>query len=234
MTEKLPFTDSQRGKTTLRIDPIALKEMHECLTDNGEIKILPAKEWLKWGKNNLGSFLHKYNIWTVPTLELCDILDDEIGDLSCIEICAGRGIISKELNIKATDSHLKASEEYINAIGQNENMQYPSHVEKLEASEAIDKYNPECVLSCYGVPLWTEEHAKQYYLETRKELNGSVKGVDYDYILPKIKKLILIGHKELYYQHPFFKKKHRLIVNKNILTRHSVNGQSYVYIFEKG
>jgi hypothetical protein len=231
--DSLPFTDSNKGKTRLRFDTQTLKEMYECLTDNGEVKILPAKEWQKWGKNNLGAFLTCNNIWTVPTLELCDILDDEIGDLSCIEICAGRGIISKELNIRATDSYLKASEEYINALGQNENMQYPSFVEKLEASEAVDKYHPECVLSCYGVPRWDEETAKRYYLDTGKELRGSVKGVDYEYILSKIKKLILVGHKELYCQHPFFKRKHRLIVNKNVLTRHSVNGQSYIYIFEK-
>ena len=232
--DSLPFTDSNKGKTRLLYNTQTLMEMHDDLTDeNGEIKILPAEEWLEWGKNNLGAFLTYSNIWTVPTLELCDILDDEIGDLSCIEICAGRGIISKELNIKATDSYLKASEEYINALGQNENMQYPSFVEKLEASEAVDKYHPECVLSCYGVPRWDEEAAKQYYLDTGKELRGSVKGVDYEYILPKIKKLILVGHRELYCQHPFFKRKHRLIVNKNVLTRHSVNGQSYIYIFEK-
>ena len=231
MKEALPYTPA-RG-TRLRFHIPTLREMREYLTDeNGETKILPAEEWLRWGKNNLGAFLSYYNLWTVPTLELCDILDDEIGDLSCIEICAGRGIISKELNIHATDSYLKASEEYINTFG-NENMQYPSFVEKLEASEAVDKYHPECVLSCYGVPRWDEEAAKRYYLETGKELRGSVKGVDYEYILPKINKLILVGHKELYCQHPFFKRKHRLIVNKNVLTRHSVNGQSYIYIFEK-
>ena len=208
--DSLPFTDSNKGKTRLRFNTQVLMEMHDDLTDeNGEIKILPAEDWLEWGKNNLGAFLTCNNIWTVPTLELCDILDDEIGDL-----------------------YLKASEEYINALGQNENMQYPSFVEKLEASEAVDKYHPECVLSCYGVPRWDEEAAKRYYLDTGKELRGSVKGVDYEYILPKIKKLILVGHKELYCQHPFFKRKHRLIVNKNVLTRHSVNGQSYIYIFE--
>lgn len=232
MKEALPYTPARGTRLMFHIP--TLREMHEYLTDeNGETKILPAEEWLRWGKNNLGAYLSYYNLWTVPTLELCDILDDEIGDLSGIEICAGLGIISKELNIKATDSYLKVSEEYINAIGQTEQMHYPSYVEKIEASEAVDKYKPECVLGCYAVPRWSEERAKQYYLATGKELHGSIKGVDYDYILPKIKKLILVGHKELYCQHPFFKRKHRIIVNKNVLTRHSVNGQSYIYIFEK-
>jgi hypothetical protein len=93
--DSLPFTDSNKGKTRLRYNTQTLKEMYEGLTDNGEVKILPAEEWLEWGKNNLGAFLTYSNIWTVPTLELCDILDDELGDLSCIEICSGRGIISK-------------------------------------------------------------------------------------------------------------------------------------------
>ena len=231
MKETLPYTEARGTRLMFHIP--TLREMHEQLTENGETKILPAKEWLRWGKNNLGAYLSYYNLWTVPTLELCDILDDEIGDLDCIEICAGLGYISKELGIRATDSYLKVSEEYINTFGQTEHFQYPSFVEKIEASDAVDKYKPECVLGCYAVPKWTEERAKQYQLETGKELHGSIKGVDYDYILPKIKKLILVGHRELYYQHPFFKKKHRLIVNKNVLTRHSVNGQSYIYIFEK-
>ena len=228
-------TTGLAGKA-LRYDVKTICEMYKDLTENGEFRILPAEEWLKYGKNNLGMFLNAFHIWVAPTLELIDILDDEIGSLKCIEICAGLGIIGKELCITTTDSYLHASEEYKNAtkdvMGIFAEMQYPSYVQKLEATEAVDKYKPECVLGCYAVPKWTEEKARKYYLEHRKELQGSIKGVDYDYILPKVKKLILVGHKALYNQYSFFRRKHRVIINKNIITRHSVEGQSGIYIFE--
>lgn len=216
----------------LQINSPVVKEMFNTLTENGRVRILPSREWLRFGKNNLGVFLDIMDIWVAPTEELLNILDDEIGDLSCIEICAGLGLIGNELGITTTDSHLHNTDGFCKLFGESKRMIYPSHVEMLEASEAVDKYKPECVLGCYAVPKWTEEYATSYYLRTGKELQGSVFGVDYDYILPKLKKLLLVGHTKLYGSYPFFKRKHRAIISNNIVTRHSVDGLSSLYVFE--
>ena len=46
--DSLPFTDSNKGKTRLLYNTQTLMEMRDDLTDeNGEIKILPAEEWLE-------------------------------------------------------------------------------------------------------------------------------------------------------------------------------------------
>ena len=229
----LPVTNVN-GKN-IQLNTGAILDMYHELVKNEEIQILPAATWLKYGKNNLAMFMNMFNIWVAPTLELIDILDDEIGDMSCIEICAGLGAIGRELGITTTDSHLHSTEEFKNTFGKMRgiaiDMKYPSDVEKLEASEAVDKYKPECVLGCYAVPKWTEKKATEYFLKYRKELKGSVVGVDYDYILPKVKKLILVGHDGLYSQHTFFNRKHRAVISKNIVTRHTVEGNSAIYIF---
>ena len=231
---KLPFSQKSNKSQVLHQNMDAIFEMYQELTEDGNLKLVSGKEWRKYGKNNLGVFCNLFNIWTIPTTELIDILDKEIDNLSCIEICAGLGLISKELSIKATDSYLHATDEFksmANRINITGIIEYPSEVEKLEASEAVDKYHPECVLGCYAIPKWTEEYAKKYFLKTNKDLPGSICGVDYDYICQHIKRLILVGHKDLYCQYPFWKRPHKTIINQNIITRYTVNGLSSVYVF---
>lgn len=96
-------------------------------------------------------------LYTFPTYELCEWLNSQIDDdpeyepHSAIEICAGTGWIGRQLGIPITD--LKAQE---NPVMAGLMMQmitkpvtYTDDIEKLEAQEAVNKYQPDIVIGSF-------------------------------------------------------------------------------------
>ena len=188
------------------------------LEQDGSIKCLPAAEWRKFPWEKVRYFMHEYPIYVLPTEELIDVLDELIGDYKTIEIGAGAGQIGKHLDIKQTDSYLQARNDiklYYLLNGQPV-IKYPPYVIKADALTAYRRFKPECMLGCY-VTHYSTEGA------------GSSWGVDFQRLLPLLKRLILVVNKEIHGENPIMKLPHREINIDGVLSRKGDDTTIYVW-----
>lgn len=107
-------------------------------------------------KNLLMPLVNERGIYCFYTKELIRKLSELSGNTTCLEIAAGDGTLTrflreKGINCLATDDY--SWEHYI---------KYPEFVEKLEAGDALKKYQPETVISSWTPPNNTfEKHIFQ-------------------------------------------------------------------------
>ena len=98
------------------------------------------------------AYCHFHGIYQVPTIELMLWLAAYATGPKALEICAGKGDLGRILGIRSTDSYMhlfpKIRRAY-EAMGQPITKP-PASVEKLEALEAVRKYNPEIVLASWA------------------------------------------------------------------------------------
>lgn len=156
-------------------------------------------------------FLHVHGIYILPTEELINWLKENISG-SAIEIGAGNGAISRALKIPITDSRLQEQEEIkkiYSAMGQPVII-YPDDVEKLDADEAVKKYNPDTVIGAF---------ITHKYRDDRPEIGGNQYGVEEESILDAVKKYINIGNLITHGMKPILKMKHEQYFFDWIITR---------------
>ena len=129
-----------------------------------EVRINPFSFYQEFSRDEILSVMHKHGIYCLPTTELIEYLDKRLSELKyyylagadsykdhTIEICAGHGAIAQALGIKATDRKLQEDPKiaaYYLLNGQPL-IKYPSHVEKLTANQAFDKYRPKFVVASF-------------------------------------------------------------------------------------
>jgi hypothetical protein len=169
-----------------------LSELNAKFLDNKRnMRLLFASELHQFGFDKLRLFAHQEAIYQFPTIELISALKSEIGKMSCIEIGAGRGDIGRHLGITMTDSHQQKEPHFKKLYSElkQPTIKYPKDVEKLNYKDAIKKYRPEIVLAC-----WVTH---QYNLK-RHESGGNETGIDSDWIMKRVKKLIFVGNTEVH------------------------------------
>ena len=98
---KLPFL----GRVGVVDKNTSTENIRKTVMDGREMKILPASVWESFSWSEVRMLLHETGVYVVPTEELIDYLDKQIGEYSAIEICAGNGFIGRELGIPVTDSY---------------------------------------------------------------------------------------------------------------------------------
>jgi len=101
---------------------------------------------LLWQKRRLMPLVQPRGIYCFYSKPLIKKLAALIGNRTCLEIGAGDGTLSRFLheqgvNITATDDH-----SWSHAVS------YPEAVSKLEAREALSRYNPEVVICSWPPP----------------------------------------------------------------------------------
>lgn len=161
---------------------------------------MPACFYEKINQEHLAIWCHKNGIYGLPTDELINWLKTQIVGKT-IEIGAGNGAIGRSLNIPITDSYLmnNLGIAAIYALQGQPITSYPDDVIKLDAIEAIDKYNPETVIGCWVTHKYREdEHSR----------GGNMFGIEEDYILSKVKKYIVIGNDAVHSTKRILKYKH--------------------------
>lgn len=161
-----------------------VNELKENLFRGKDLIVKPHSYFKDYSRLVLRLFMHQKGIYCLPTEELIDFLKEEIGDNTAIEIGAGTGAIGKALQIPTTDNRMQEWEEIkiVYSMTGQPAIEYPDHIEKLEALEAVNKYKPDVVVGAYITNKFIEE----------KKI-GNYWGVDEPTLLTKVKKYIHIG-----------------------------------------
>lgn len=206
------------------IVPCDISELEkEVLTPDGKLIIKPFAFWNSLDKNIIKIFIHTHAIYVLPTEELINWLKENILG-TAIEIGAGNGSISRALNIPITDSRMQEREDikiYYQVVGQPL-IKYPDDVEKLDAEEAIKKYNPETVLGCFITHKFKEEIG-----------SGNMYGVEEENILKAVKKYINIGNLTTHGAKPILKLKHEELYFDWLITRSVNQTENRIFIWNK-
>ncbi len=190
----------------------ALIEKH-FLLPNGQLVIKPAKEYSNLNPDALRYFCHKNARYCLPTLELIVYLSEIIYGKSAIEICAGHGEIGYVLNIPRTDNKVQLKpdvKKFYEQLGQP-TIQYPDAVERLDALDAVKKYQPQIVISAWG----------NQYISPDKPytVGGSIYGVKENKIIKLVDKYISIHNLSVCHDKKILKIKHESFKPDWLLSR---------------
>lgn len=122
------------------------------LGDDGRLRLLPASAFLSEDPAALRYWLHWQARYLLPTSEMVDWLQEQIGGRLALEICSGNGDLAHLLGIRGSDSgqqsrRLAASSFYAQA--QQPPTRPTPDVHPLEAIQAINRFHPEVVVGAW-------------------------------------------------------------------------------------
>jgi hypothetical protein len=171
-----------QDKPTEYIDAILLKD--------GEMQVLPAADLAQIDNLALRLWCHKKGIYGVPSKELIEVIKSHLVENKSIEVGGGCGVFGKALQIPSTDSMIQNDplvRAYYAALGQP-SVEYGKYVIHLEASTAIDRFEPEVVFGSWVTQYVPPDKSEELYGQ------GSEYGLKESEFLPKIKKYIVYGN----------------------------------------
>lgn len=205
---------------------------HPDLFDTeGTLQPMPMDFWRMYNRAERATFGHAHGLYAFPTIEGIEHIRSLIDGRSCIEIGAGNGAFCKALHIPGTDNHQQNMPHYKRYYDQmmQPTVKYGSHVENLEASLAIGKYQPKVVLACWVTHL---------YLPQRHHLGGNEIGVDEHFLLSQVDDYIFIGDSHVHSKKPIFQDYHAgalqthyiadMIVDNNMFPARGMKGESFI------
>jgi len=169
-------------------------------------------------------FMYIHGIYVLPTTELIEFLRSQIIG-KAIEIGAGHGAIARSLNIPITDSRMQEQPEikFIYQMGGQPPITYHDDIEKLDAIQAVKKYEPDTVIGAFITHKFDVKIG-----------NGNAMGVDEEKMFSKIKsRYINIGNKHTHKDKPILKLKHTEYQFDWIITRSVNQYQNVIFVFDK-
>lgn len=195
------------------------------LLPSGKLKLVSATEYDNFSHDEIRVFCHKYARYGLPTMELVEFLKEIINGRNAIEIGAGHGDLGCHLNIPMTDSKCQASPQlqlYYSAMGQP-TIKYPADVEKLEALDAIKKYQPQVVIGSW-VTQWLDPNKPA-------TKGGSMYGVKEGELLKLVETYVVIGNLDSHGDKDIIDLPHEEIVLPGIRSRASnpVNNRIFIW-----
>jgi hypothetical protein len=203
-----------------------IKYLDNILLKNQELQVLSIHNLRQIPTNDLQQFCLARGIYCLPTLELIEFLKEEIGvqrlGKIAIEIGAGNGAIARSLGIIATDSfmHNDPNVKVHYLRGKQPVTQYGKDVHKLDAEQAINKFNPSCVIGAFITHKFKEEFRAD---------GGNMYGVEEELIVQRGIKYIFVGNEETHKQkyikkiYPEFRQyKFDFLFHKVVDQRHNV------------
>ena len=112
------------------------------------VSLQAFRRWWPWvtQKRLLMPLVGPRGIYAFYTQELIRLLAARIGDRPCLEIAAGDGTLTRFLSEAGV--HIRATDDqsWSHAI------QFPQEVERLEASQALARYQPKVVICAFPPP----------------------------------------------------------------------------------
>lgn len=203
-----------------------IEPLEKVLFDkNHQFKIVSYKEIQSFSQNIVSLFCLKYGLYCVPTRELIDFLRSETDENNTIEIGAGSGIISRELNITATDSFMQLVPKYkalYEKLGQTI-INYGNNVVKMDANHAVNYFKPDFVIASWCTHKFNPD---EYWRE------GNEVGIDESQIVKTVKKYIHIGNEHIHQYKPILQLRHREIRADWLVSRALQSDQNVIWIWE--
>jgi len=159
--------------------------------ENGQLRVVPTAFYERFTQDDISGFCLRHGLYCVPTTELVDKINELILEVSPtrsgIEIGSGNGALGKALGIPCTDNHMQDDptiRAYYQSM-QQPTVQYGSHVERLDAEAAVERYRPEVVVAAW---------VTHKFNESDPDRGGNMFGVDEIAMLGKIKRYIFVGN----------------------------------------
>ena len=200
-----------------------LTELDKLCYFGNKLSIKSFDFWQKRDRNEISYFMYIHGIYVLPTLELIEWLKENIVG-NAIEIGAGHGAIARELKIPITDSKMQEDEAVktlYKIMGNQIPIYYNDDVEKLNAQEAIDKYNPQTVIGCYITHKWQEGM-----------INGNYWGVEEEKLIQRVKRYINIGNLDTHAEKPILKLSHKEFYFNWLITRSANQKKNRIFVFD--
>ena len=207
------------------IEKCDLTDLESQVFDNEKKLIIkPYAFWKGRDMNERRYFMYLHGIYVLPTAELIEWLRSMIIG-NTIEIGAGNGSIARTLSIPITDSRMQESPEikFIYQMGGQPPIVYHNDIEKLDAIEAVRKYEPDTVIGAFITHKFDPKIG-----------NGNAFGVDEIKMLHKIKRrYINIGNKHTHKDKPLLKIPHTEYQFDWLITRSVDQFQNVIFVFDK-
>ncbi len=174
------------------LDPSKIRDLSSLLLDGGgAFRVLPASAYEGTTPEERLLFGVRHGIYGFSTTELVEFLRERIGGRRAIEIGSGNGLLAAALGIRATDNRQQdepAVRAYYESLAQPV-VRYGDDVEKLDAAEAIAKYNPEVVVAS-----WVTHR----FDPARQDAGGSMSGVDEGALLKACETYMFVGNEQVH------------------------------------
>ena len=121
------------------------------LDERGIIKLFPAEFYHSLDNTDLRVWCICRAIYLIPTIELIDWLKANFNLDKAIEIGAGNNYLYHHLGIKGIDNYSEQipAVKLVHEILKQPSTDPPPEVEKLDAIAAIEKYQPETVITSW-------------------------------------------------------------------------------------
>lgn len=199
----------------------------DVLDDQGRLKVLPAAFWAGTTAEERALFGLRHAIYSFPTVELVDRLDEIIGEQVAIEIGAGHGVLADALAIPGTDNRMQRYKPWKTLIemqGQP-TVTYGPNVVELHASRAVRHYQAQVAIGCW---------VTQKYDPRRPHVDSLLNGVDEEDIIQRCDRYVLIGNTEVHRQKVIWSRPHT-IEHPPYLYSRAINGTpEFLAVFSGG
>lgn len=206
------------------IDPTQVRDLRPAAVGPHGLKVLPAEFYASTTPIERHMLGHHLAAYVLPTVELVEWLRAEVGSRSCLEIGSGNGVLAAAAGIRTTDSRIQELLEirdHYARLGQPL-ITYPDSVERLTAVAAVEKYRPDVVVGAWVTHL---------YESSRPQAEGSVLGVDENYIVASCKTYILIGNEKVHEKKPIWALPHRRFTPPWLYSRASNGTPDFIAVW---
>lgn len=196
-TKLLESQDKQRREELHRLlDQELIDELGFCrpmltgtiVPDDARAGFYIGSAFHKVTRTDWATWCYKRAIYQYPTHETLELVAKLTASANhALEIGAGNGHLGRLLGVRMSDSGIQDTPEYVayyKTLGQ-EGTKPPSCVERLEALEAVRRYNPTTVIGAWITHKW-----KQLMV------SGHINGVEEEAILahPSVETYIHLGN----------------------------------------
>lgn len=207
-----------------KVDITYLEEM--LIAEDRTLNVLPYSEFKDIPQSDISQFCVQHGYYLIPTVELVDFIEAEIGPALAIEIGSGSGTLCKALGIVGTDNHMQmwadVKEAYESA--HQTPVSYGAHVQRIAARDAIRKYRPDVVVAAWVTHRY---NPKEYWRQ------GNMYGVEEEKLVNKVLKYIHIGNENVHGKKPALKLPHAAIHKEWIVSRAMNPEGNVIYVWDK-